>query len=174
MDEIDWSSDAVRDMFVDSEAASDNPTDNDNNNSEGESNSGDNSSDDSGSSTPVGAIAGGVVGGVVGLAAVGGIIFLLLRRRRKPKAAELHSTPEQTTPSMHQALPPKYHEATTPPTSGMATSNNGLSELSTAQENARYELDASSPRMELSGDYSQSPEGHSLGQGHPPGFTTPH
>lgn len=160
MDEVEWSNDAVRDMFVDPNAESKNPTDN------GGSDDNSNSSD---SATPTGAIAGGVVGGVAGLAIIGGLIFFFLRRRRNTNAAELHSTPYQGSSSLHQPLPSKYHDGSSP-MSGMENSSNGMSELPTSTDNTRYELDASGPKPELSGDYSQSPEGRSSLQRYPQGF----
>lgn len=140
MDEVEWSSSTVRDMFV----AADDST----------SNSNEGSSDGSGSSTPTGAIAGGVVGGVAGVAAIGSIIFFLLRRRlRRPDAAELPSS------SVPQELPPKRNDGS--PMSEMGASSNGPSELPTSPENTRYELEAVGPKPELTGDYSQNPEARS-------------
>lgn len=171
---VEWSSDAVRDMFVDPDGASSNPTD---------PNAGidppggnDNSDSNNSSSTPTGAIAGGVVGGVAGLALIGGLIFFLIRRKRKSTpTAELPVTPSHTSPSpgmaQHQSLAPKY-EGPSP----MGTSSNGRSELATSPETSRYELDAGGPMMELTGDYCQSPEGRNPSQApqvHPHGFTSP-
>jgi hypothetical protein len=75
LDSVEWSSDAVRDMFTDGD-----------------------SKDDSGSETPVGAIAGGVVGGVAGLALIGGLVFFFLRRRRRNQQSAV-DVPEPSPPS---------------------------------------------------------------------------
>lgn len=167
MEDMEWSSDTVRDLFVDPDAGSKNPTEDDSSESPPS-----NDSDSSSSSTPTAAIAGGVVGGVVGLAVIGGVIFLLLRRRRRSEAAELSATPHPPFSSMDQPLPGKYHDRSSP-MSGMATSSGGVSELPSTQENSRYELEGENLRTELSGDYSQGNGGTSQGQ-HPTSFGSPH
>ncbi|KAK3290355.1 uncharacterized protein B0H64DRAFT_63622 [Chaetomium fimeti] len=75
LDVVEWSSNAVRDMF-----ASKSTTDPGSTSSPSPSPSGTGSESES---TPVGAIAGGVVGGVAGIALIAGIVWLLMRRRRK-------------------------------------------------------------------------------------------
>ncbi|KAH6691469.1 hypothetical protein F5X68DRAFT_229322 [Plectosphaerella plurivora] len=73
----EWSSDAVKQLFAQDESSTGGSTEGeggDGGGSEAESSSG-------GTSTAV--IAGGVVGGVLGVALIGGLIWFLLRRRRK-------------------------------------------------------------------------------------------
>lgn len=77
-------------------------------------------SDDSGASA-TGAIAGGVVGGVAGLAVIGAIVWLLLRRRSKKQAYEPPTSPLAAETEKHDqfgaASPgystpvPQYHIA---------------------------------------------------------------
>ncbi|KAI5368065.1 hypothetical protein Slin15195_G031990 [Septoria linicola] len=72
-------------------------------------------------SSPTGAIAGGVVGGVAGLAVIGAIVWLLLRRRSKKQAYEPPTSPLAAETEKHDqfgaASPgystpaPQYHIA---------------------------------------------------------------
>lgn len=69
------------------------------------------------SSTPVGAIAGGAVGGVAALAILAGIIWFVLRRRKRARD-QSHSQTAATAPYGVESVgkPPGYHSQTaTPP-----------------------------------------------------------
>ncbi|KAJ6446137.1 3-beta hydroxysteroid dehydrogenase/isomerase [Purpureocillium lavendulum] len=67
-----------------------------------------------GSSTNVGAIAGGTVGGVAALGLVGLAAFLLMRRKKKGKDSDTHSSP-QPPMSQHTAQsPPQGYPPTSP------------------------------------------------------------
>jgi hypothetical protein len=61
------------------------------------------------SSTPVGAIAGGVVGGVVGLALIALLVWFVMRRKRKTKAADLYALQET-----HATETTKYRQTASP------------------------------------------------------------
>jgi hypothetical protein len=73
LDKVQWPSDEVKALFVKDAAGP--PGD----------------QEPSGSSAPAGAIAGGAIGGIVGLAAIAGLIWFLIKRKRQ------HSSPEEHT-----------------------------------------------------------------------------
>jgi hypothetical protein len=100
----------------------------------------------SGSSTPVGAIAGGTIGGIIGLAALVGLLWFLIKRKRQHSddGPEQHAGPQDASPmtrpphqpaevssdsantvlekraiySGHAELPPKHAHAELPPNPG--------------------------------------------------------
>ncbi|KAH6688519.1 kelch repeat protein [Plectosphaerella plurivora] len=81
MSRVNWNSSEVETLFA-TQASSTPPS-----GGGGEdSSAGDGDSTSASSGPPVGAIAGGVVGGVVGLALVGGLVWFLLRKKRKQGA----------------------------------------------------------------------------------------
>ena len=86
LDSVEWSSDAVRDMFVDG-----------------------GSGGDESSETPVGAIAGGVVGGVAGIAIIGALVFFFLRRRRRSQDTIVDVPEPSSTPGTTDQKPPEYY-----------------------------------------------------------------
>ncbi len=67
-----------------------------------------------GSKTNVGAIAGGTVGGVAAIGLVGLAAFLLLRRKKKGKDSDVHSSPQQAMSQHTAQSPPQGYPPTSP------------------------------------------------------------
>ncbi|KAK4447782.1 hypothetical protein QBC34DRAFT_124036 [Podospora aff. communis PSN243] len=84
LEKVQWSSDEVKGMFV----------------NEGPGGGGPGEQEPSGSSTPVGAIAGGTIGGIVGLAAILGLLWFIIRRKRKHSedGPERHTESQDASP----------------------------------------------------------------------------
>ncbi|KAF7556327.1 hypothetical protein G7Z17_g1544 [Cylindrodendrum hubeiense] len=109
---VDWSSDAVKEMFGTATVFSNSSSSSDSDSDSGSDS--DSSSSSSSSSTPVGAIAGGTIGGVAVLALAGVAFFLWRRKQRKNAATQPQElppgTPKQELSSETQSPTPKVEE----------------------------------------------------------------
>ncbi|KAL1915881.1 uncharacterized protein VTP21DRAFT_6269 [Calcarisporiella thermophila] len=84
--------------------------------------------------TPTGALVGGIIGGIVGLAAIGALAFLFIRRKKPKKDDEFLSVPfENTSPSYSQYDPESRAAPMSPGKAALLenTSHMDLSEVGT-------------------------------------------
>ncbi|KAK3358666.1 hypothetical protein B0T25DRAFT_72766 [Lasiosphaeria hispida] len=162
LDKVQWSSETVKKMFVEQKQDSPGKGDGD----EGTSTEPNNSEP---TRNPVAAIAGGVVGGVVALAAIGGVAWFILRRRRQGANGIANNT-DARDPT-YQILPPILPGAQYPaevsdnlpyselsgdgrakPNSEKQSGANGLAELPHNGVQSAQRLKAQSFTAELHGD----------------------